>query len=352
MSELKRFVPLSIKDLLKNLLGGVPASSHSGPEASKSAMLEESRKQLDTISKLNFEISALQRRLALVEEKLNQSSDLVDPNQTYFAIKTIVCQYEHFNASWFYRWDQEISLGGATNASPRKFHRKLWEWYAIAQALEERGFLDADKKGLGFAVGTEPLSSLFAKYGVSVLATDLDADNPNSEAWKTTNQHAESLENLWSKDIVSKEQFMKRVQFQNADMTDLAGIEGSYDFIWSSCALEHLGSLDAGIDFVINSSKLLKPGGIGVHTTEFNVASNNDTLLDGPNVIYRKRDIEELDYKLRKQRMCLEEMDFRAGTSFDDRQYDTPPFYGSGRQHIKLELADHVATSLILIVYT
>jgi hypothetical protein len=110
--------------------------------------------------------------------------------------------------------------------------------------------------------------------------------------------------------------------------------------VWSSCALEHLGSLEEGINFVVNSSRLLKSGGIGVHTTEFNVASNNSTLTGGPNVIYRKRDIEELDYILRKQGMCLEEMDFRAGITPDDRQYDVPPYYVQGRQHIKLLLAD------------
>ncbi|NDJ16286.1 methyltransferase domain-containing protein [Myxacorys almedinensis A] len=345
-------MPLFIKDLLKILLNIAPPPRHSNFEESKLDTLEESRKQLEIISKLNFEILTLQRRLALVEERLHQSSDSACPNLNCFDIKTMVCQYEHFNTPWFYRWDQEISLGGGTNALPRTFHRKLWEWYAIAQALWERGFLDATKKGLGFAVGTEPLSSLFANYGVTVLATDLDTNNPDAEAWKTTNQHADSLESLWSEHIISRDAFMERVRFQNADMKNLVGIEEKFDFVWSSCALEHLGSLEEGINFAINSSKLLKPGGIGIHTTEFNVASNDATLLDGSNVIYRKCDIEELDYKLRKQGMCLEEMDFRPGTSFDDRQYDTPPYYVSGHQHIKLALADHIATSLIFIIYT
>jgi hypothetical protein len=78
--------------------------------------------------------------------------------------------------------------------------------------------LEVGRKGLGFAVGTEPLPSVFAKYGVSVLATDLDMYNPEAQAWQENNQHAGSLESLWKEEIVSHELFAERVRFQNADM--------------------------------------------------------------------------------------------------------------------------------------
>ena len=72
--------------------------------------------------------------------------------------------------------------------------------------------------------------------------------------------------------------FDSRVQFQPADMRTLEGLTGKYDFVWSSCALEHLGTLQAGIDFVVKSASMLKPGGVAVHTTEFNVGSNTGTI--------------------------------------------------------------------------
>jgi hypothetical protein len=46
----------------------------------------------------------------------------------------------------------------------------------------------------------------------------------------------------------------------------------TYDFIWSSCSLEHLGSLELGEQFIYNSLKHLKPGGVCPHD-EYNAQS-------------------------------------------------------------------------------
>jgi Methyltransferase domain len=320
------------------------------------------------LSKLELAVSKLAaQETAQTKEIPSRGSEASRPNSS-FSIQTMLCQHQHFEKSWFRRWNQEVHpeawfrqwnadvyqkvypQGGLTSSSP-KLHRKPWEWCAIAEALWERGFLEAGKTCAGFAVGSEPLPSLFAKYGVSVLATDLDPQHPDSVAWQVTNQHAASRDGLWKEEIVSQDLFRDRVRFQYADMKNVEAIEGTFDFVWSSCALEHLGSLEEGMEFVLASSKLLKPGGIGIHTTEFNVASNSSTLTGGPNVIYRKQDIEALDYRLRLQGKCLEEMDFRAGVAPDDRLYDIPPYYLEGRQHIKLLLEDHVSTSIVFIVY-
>jgi hypothetical protein len=40
-------------------------------------------------------------------------------------------------------------------------HRKLWEWCYICQALSERDMLRPGRRGLGFAVGREPLTPDF-----------------------------------------------------------------------------------------------------------------------------------------------------------------------------------------------
>jgi hypothetical protein len=67
-----------------------------------------------------------------------------------------------------------------------------------------------------------------------------------------------------------------------------------FDFCWSTCSFEHLGSLEHGLRFVENSIGTLKVGGIAVHTTEFNLSSDADTL-ESPNLsVYRRRDIEKL----------------------------------------------------------
>lgn len=67
-----------------------------------------------------------------------------------------------------------------------------------------------------------------------------------------------------------------------------------YDFCWSSCALEHLGDLRRGFDFIINSvEKTLKVGGIACHTTEFNLSPNDTTVASGPTVLYRRKDLDD-----------------------------------------------------------
>jgi hypothetical protein len=50
---------------------------------------------------------------------------------------------------------------------------RLWEYVFITQALFENGFLKQGAKGLGFAVGTEPLPALFAYLDCEILASDL-----------------------------------------------------------------------------------------------------------------------------------------------------------------------------------
>ena len=276
------------------------------------------------------------------------------------AIHTMVCQEVHFRTSWYQRWDPLLGLAAGVYGHHRPngvspggliYHRKYWEWAAIAQALDERGMLCEGKCALGFAVGTEPLSSLFASRGVQVLATDLAVDDPGTKHWSGSNQHAAALDDLHYPHLIGNEAFRQRVTFRSIDMRKLPDLpRAQFDFVWSACALEHLGSLKAGLKFVHEATELLKPGGVGIHTTEFNVASLDRTLEDRQNVIYLRKHIEQLDADLRKNGRCLAEPDYFPGDGEHDRTYDLPPYYVSGRQHVKLKFCGHITTSIILLV--
>ena len=262
-----------------------------------------------------------------------------------------VCRYEDFHARWYLDWAERLQpepSGQDLDRPDRNISRKAWEWCAVATALQERGFLEPGRKGLGFAVGSEPLSSLFASEAVDVLATDLGVD---AATWSTTNEHAKSAEHLFHPNLVDREIFERHVRFQAADMRDLTSFKSEdVDFVWSSCSFEHLGSLEAGLQFVIAGMRLVKPGGIAIHTTEFNVGSNDDTWDTGPSVIYRKRDIQELGYRLRLASSALEHVDFDAGTHRHDIEYDYPPYFKHGRKHVKLLLGPHISTSILLVI--
>jgi SAM-dependent methyltransferase len=283
-----------------------------------------------------------------------------------FMMRSMLCKEEDFTSEWYLRWRRLIA-DGAPDLDPlrhdvwgkvwegmrndKTMHRKLWEWSAISQALEERGFLTPSHKGIGFAVGLEPLASLFASRGVELLASDFSFGSANSDSWESSGQLAVSLQNIYWSGIVDSKQFESRVKYQNIDMRDLTTLPHSYfDFSWSSCSFEHLGSLEAGLEFLVNSLRCLKPGGIAVHTTEFNISSNDDTIDVGDNVIYRKKDIESFDLRLRQLGCAIEALDFNAGFNEADLAFDYPPYYTHGRQHIKLKIADYISTSMILII--
>lgn len=266
-------------------------------------------------------------------------------------LNSMICQYEHFLSDWYQNWATRMCMEQTdvdVNRPDRFIHRKPWEFCSIAQALFERKMLQTGRKGCCFAAGQELLPSLFASLGVSVLATDLATDEAG---WATTNEHATNREALYHPAIISRSQFESNVSFEPADMRNLSSLDGrSFDFVWSSCAFEHLGSIEAGLDFVMNAMKLVKPGGYAVHTTEFNVSSNDETLTSGPGVIYRKRDIEQLGYRLRRERCALEPVNFDPGNHRYDIEFDFHPWMENGRKHVKLLQGDFIATSILLII--
>jgi hypothetical protein len=226
-------------------------------------------------------------------------------------------------------------------------HRKVWEYAFMAQALFERGMLGPQKRGLGFAVGQEPLSALYAAFGCEILATDLAPDHARTKAWSKSGQHANALHSLNQRGICNPELFAQNVQFRFVDMRYLPDDLGVFDFLWSSCSLEHLGHLKMGENFIYESLKYLRPGGVAVHTTEYNLSSNFFTPSRGYNVIYRKRDFERMAKKLRQQGHRIE-LDFRKGDLPLDKYVDKPPY--SNTNHLTLLSQGYVATSFGLII--
>lgn len=256
-------------------------------------------------------------------------------------LKSSACSQAQLQSDKFQTWAERM-----TGQRIWK-HRKMWEWCFVAQALHERGFLTAGKRGLGFAVGQEPLPALFASYGCDVLATDLGMENEHSQAWADTSQHASSIEQLRKPLVCSDPDFESHVQFRFMDMNHIDPDLTGFDFVWSCCSLEHLGSLEQGMLFVHNSLRCLRPGGIAVHTTEHNVSSDDATLETGPGVLYRRQDFGELARQLRSEGHSID-LDFTLGTQELDVYVDRPPY--EQKVHLRLEIGGYVCTSFGLIV--
>jgi hypothetical protein len=125
---------------------------------------------------------------------------------------------------------------------------------------------------------------------------------------------------------------------------DLTG----FDFCWSACSLEHLGSLEAGARFVEASLATLAPGGIAVHTTEFNVGSDGETIASGPTVLYRRQDILSLTARLERAGHQVAALDLDSGEGVLDQYVDVPPY--SQEPHLRVSCGKFATTSLALVI--
>lgn len=231
---------------------------------------------------------------------------------------------------------------------PYFLHRKYWEWVYIANAL---GPLSTEgKRGLSFAVGsTETLSAYFASLGAKITATDAPPEIGIGAGWQKSGEFAMGFDSIPYKGILPFDLMKERVEYREANMNAIPVDLVDYDFCWSSCALEHLGTLQQGLDFVINSvERTLKVGGMACHTTELNLSSNQDTVESGATVLYRKRDLDTLIQTLRSRGHHVEDLRIAPDSLAIDGYVDTPP-YGPPL-HLKLKLLGYVSTSVAIVV--
>jgi hypothetical protein len=253
-----------------------------------------------------------------------------------------LCKAKDYHAGWFKNWCAQ--LGELPN-----FHRKQWEFVYIMQALWERACIKPGNKGLVFAVGTEPLPAMFASFGCHILATDIVPEKGIALGWNNGNQLCYGPESLNTRQLCDDEDFKKLVQYRAVDMNEIpADLAGGFDFNWSSCSFEHLGSLEKGFTFLKNQLNTLKPGGWSVHTTEYNVSSNDETQENNSTVIYRQRDVEHIVHELREEGHFVEELDFSMGGMPEDYMVDVEPH--EQQVHLKLQVGRYVVTSIGLII--
>jgi hypothetical protein len=266
----------------------------------------------------------------------------VQPISSGHRLSSSFCTKEQLASEPFRFWTEEIR-------EHWRLHRKLWEFCYILQVLYERRMLEPERKGLGFAVGEEPLPAVMASRGCTVLATDLSTEDPRSAAWAKTGQLASNVAKLNSRGICHEKEFKEQVCYRPVDMNHIPEDIIGFDFTWSSCSFEHCGSIDLGKRFLVEQMKCLKPGGIAVHTTEFNLSSESETIERGGTVIYRRRDVEEMIRNLRREGHYVEPILIDTGDSPEDQHIDTFPY--SHELHLKLHLFEkYTSTSIGLII--
>ena len=242
---------------------------------------------------------------------------------------------------------------------PVVFHRKLWEFAYVLQALFENGHLHPGTRGLGFGCGEEPLPSYLASLGIVITMTDLPPDDPRAAKWASTTQYASSTDLAFKSHLVDRDTFDRLVDLRYVDMNAIPADLRNYDFCWSICALEHLGSIQRGLDFIENSLATLRPGGLAIHTTEFNFLNDDETIDNWMTVLYQKRHFCDLRDRMQACGHEVAPLDFNVGSKPLDKFIDMPPYewsrymqetWGGDQPHLKVTVDGFPATCFGLII--
>jgi SAM-dependent methyltransferase len=258
---------------------------------------------------------------------------------------SMLCNRSFFDLPLVWYWMKRLGERSVV------YHRKQWEYAYICQALYERGSLQSGKRGLVFGVGKEPLPSLFASLGCNIVATDLSLDEATEQGWCDNIQHIESkTEELNERHLCSPDIFAKNVTYREVNMNNIPTDLKEFDFCWSSCALEHIGGIENGLRFIENSVKTLKPGGIAVHTTEYNLFSIDETLESKGLSLFRRKDIEDVIERLVSNGHYVWPMNWHIGKSLVDNFVDLPPYHKKRMNHLRILISRYPCTSIGLII--
>lgn len=236
---------------------------------------------------------------------------------------------EDFQSPW-YRGDRSRS------------HRKNWEHAIIAHLFERRYGAASRAKALGFGVGQEPLPAMLAHAGASVLATDQAPETAG--AW-VGGQHL-SGGSPWVG--ICTEEEAGHIQFADLDMREIPSSLNGFDFTWSAGSFEHLGGIERGIEFFCKQMECLRPGGLAVHTTEYNFLSNEDTIDSADLCLFRLRDLVEIERRIEWQGDWLWPIDVRPGEMEGDNLILDHPY--SGDPHLNIRIGSHYVTTSIVLV--
>ncbi|MEI6621401.1 MAG: methyltransferase domain-containing protein [Actinomycetes bacterium] len=269
--------------------------------------------------------------------------------QPFSTMTSQACRGLHFRDPAYLHWAGILGFGPY-------WHRKFWEWAVILETADICGLLAPGKRAIGFGVGLEPISAVLASRGVEVVATDMPVGEEQAGVWAAGSQHADSIESMQFPEICDPQTFRDNVKFMPLDMNHLPPTlgNGTFDFAWSSCVVEHLGSPTLGMDFVVDCARLLAPGGVMVHTTEYELLSKESTKDYGHCAIFRPEDLTAVAQTLRAKGLEVT-LDLNVSLATpEDRWISTAlAGYNDGfvePAHLRLVIGRSVSTSYSIVV--
>jgi len=262
-------------------------------------------KMAKDIEALKADVRSIVYDLARDMERSLEGRTVADP--FYAGLTSKPCTQADIESDWGLYW------AGRLNQAPR-YHRAAWDALFVLQALQEAGLAPGwSILALGQA---SPAEAMLTALGARV--SHVGEGSPGS---------------------------------------------GDFDACISCAAAGHQGSIAAGTAFLVNSVKALRVGGVAVHTFDFNVADEDQTLDNWPAVLFRRSDIQAAAAALELRGQAVAPLDFDLGSQALDRFIDLPPFAAEGsraqqaqwsdvtqKAHLKASIDGFATTSYGLIV--
>jgi 2-polyprenyl-3-methyl-5-hydroxy-6-metoxy-1,4-benzoquinol methylase len=221
-------------------------------------------------------------------------------------------------ANWTRHWSSELGIAHV-------LHRKIWELAYVLQVIWQTGNMQPGRRGLGFGCGEEPLPSYLASKGCAVTVTDLEPTDERAAGWVASEQHA-SADRAFRSEFLDRARFDELVDSRYVDMTAIPDTLRDYDFCWSICAFEHLGSIEAGINFIDKAVDVLKPGGVSIHTTEFNFMNDRETVDNWSTVLFQRQHFKEMARRLEAKGCVVAPLNYDVGSKPLDKFIDVAPY--------------------------
>ena len=172
-----------------------------------------------------------------------------------------------------------------------RFHRKQWEFAMIFLTLKKLGFLRDDKIGLSLGGGNERVLYSISNHIKKLYVTDLYDDSTSWDCARTANPD-EFIK--ISKPFDYDESKIKALRM---DMRNLDFEDSTFDFCYSSCAVEHIGDFEDFIQHFNEVYRCLKDRGIYVFTTE--LCLSDKTIKDPNNYIFSSTYLNDIIRQIR-----------------------------------------------------
>ncbi len=179
-------------------------------------------------------------------------------------------------ADWFRPDVQEI-IGNELREVPR-FHRKQWESAMIFLSLRESGKLNQDKLGLSMGGGKELIAYAIAPHVKQLVITDLYETTTSWDCAKTDDPDEFIKQN---KPFPVDDAKLKALRM---DMRELKFPDKTFDFCYSTCAVEHIGGRKDFLQHFNEVARVLKDDGVYVFTTE--ILYGDETIYDEHNYVF------------------------------------------------------------------